>query len=461
MSTFGFGLADPRPARIPGGTIFGDGGTTDPFANMASLLAALNMGAPRTPGSQSVLPVFPDESGVIDLRSGLNGPSNPRRFASIIAAGLGAGALSGFSLGGAAGATGGSGALTGVTVPEGVGFTTPAAGVGSTAGANVGPVVGGAGGTGALFGNLPGTAGGSFTIPGTGGVPAISGSGVGVSNATGGFFQNFLNNLTPQDYIALIGGGLSAAGQNNSGILGQITDALGLTNNDLASRIQGAALNPQPLQLPGGVGVDAAGNVDIGGLGGVFNSFVGQARQDQVPHGLFGDLRQTIRNDLGVDREQVSAQMLDLLNQQAAPGEQRLTNQIFARLQNQGRRGMNDSLTGEAARGLAEGLGQASLGRQIAALTFGEDVFGRAHERALATTGVLDDIRNNALARQTTAAGGATNILRTSSLPFEMQLQRAIAASNAGLGVGSNLIGVNQQNTSPLDIFGLLLQGST
>jgi hypothetical protein len=148
---------------------------------------------------------------------------------------------------------------------------------------------------------------------------------------------------------------------------------------------------------------------DIGGAYGALNQFgmpdqIAQqtlAGQQGLAGGMAGLFGQAMNNPYAMEQmqygrnllgsqaqsyDQVAADRLGLLREQAAPFEQRATDSLFGRMFSQGRMGSTGG--GRDIESFARGLGQADTSRQLESQTFAEQLYGRDLNAALQRQGM-------------------------------------------------------------------------
>lgn len=130
--------------------------------------------------------------------------------------------------------------------------------------------------------------------------------------------------------------------------------------------------------------------------------------------------------------------ILELLRKQAQPQEQTAFNNLNNNLFMRGRLGAEDSVTGEAYRGFARGQSEADLARQLSAF------------------GLSDQLQTSSLNRALGATGGAGELTKLSTLPFDMALKLAMAKS----GANTNAAGIASSGTGLLDMWSKFMGGS-
>lgn len=183
-------------------------------------------------------------------------------------------------------------------------------------------------------------------------------------------FQQFSNGVGNQGIPSLFSGALDASGNLPQGAYNQNQASLaGL--QDQAGGLFGTIQNS--------LGSDLYGQLGQG--------FYGQGQQalNQAMTGsqnLFGQAQQVA----GQDVNGLINGRLDLLQQQAAPGEQQQQQALEQRLFNQGRLGTTGGSRNIEA--FARGLGQADLGRQMAA----QDLGLQAQQQNLQTAGLFGNL---------------------------------------------------------------------
>lgn len=204
--------------------------------------------------------------------------------------------------------------------------------------------------------------------------------------------------------------------------------------------------------------------------------------------GLRGNVAGAANSALGIanqDPSQIAGQQLDILRQQAQPGEQRAVNSTLDRLFSQGRLGTTGgaNIVGR----LAESQNQADLGRQITAFDFARGIQGDATNRAGALGGLSEQLAQGGFGRtlgafdfagkraqdrfgvaqqlfdnQNTSRqlnlnqalqslGGVQGLDGQSLQNFQAALNAAIARSNASVGAASNLTNLAGQGNPLLD----------
>jgi hypothetical protein len=254
---------------------------------------------------------------------------------------------------------------------------------------------------------------------GAGGTGATSATGattypLGTNPAAGGALTS--GAATPLGTTAA--GAAAGAGTVSNSIFGNLT---GSAWGDLARNL----LTPQNLLGLGATFLQNSQNDPLGVEGiqrNALNSF--DASMAQLGP-VFQQFLSQAGNEMGnlPDVESIRG----MLDEAALPAEQRRLNSIANRLQVQGRRGPNDTVSG--------------------------NVFGRFMEES-----------NNAALRRHLSAFELSDALRTSAVGRSSSLlspliNTTIARGNLGLGVGSNLVNLGTQITNPFDAFGQWLQG--
>ena len=230
--------------------------------------------------------------------------------------------------------------------------------------------------------------------------------------------------------------------------------------------------------------------------------FANQLRTSGFQRGLqdqFGGAAARSLATAGLDPSVLGQQRLDILRQQAAPFEQRAFNNLQTNLFNTGRLGTTGG--GLQTEAFARGLGQADLGRQLAAQDFGfqqqnaaaaragqftnqlqglrgfEDAllgstFDRAltldsaqSQRALQRFGLAQSIFNATnqasglnIDRRLQGLNTGVTLSNLESQNFQNALNLALARSNVGLGVGTGLASVTPTAGSQISTGGDILQ---
>lgn len=389
------------------------------------------------------------------------------RAAALIAAGATAGTLATGGLGagfapGSAAAPGATGAVAS-TGAAGTGLATPGLTAIPAATGAVAPFAGAGAATTAA-----GAVGAAAPIVGAG-----TGAGTAATAATGatGLGSKILGALDTaggggDDIFSKILGGVNVAGALGAAAGGNdLSDLLGLTNRDLENQVRTAEFSPGQVALPGGAGAGVdpttgAVTSSLGDLDPIRRMLLSTASgQTQDPE-IAAALKSYGMGSFGSTGD-LEAQRLAQLREQAQPYEQKLFQGINQNLFSRGRLGAEDSATGEAYSGFARGLSEADTARQIAAGEYAQTAQNQRYQQGIQAFGLGDQFNSSALQRMLASTGGAMDLTKLSALPLEVQLAFASAKSNAQLGVGTNLIGLNSAQASPADLLARYLQGGT
>jgi len=390
------------------------------------------------------------------LGPGLGGGANAAGASNGAAAGISKGAAAGAK--GAAGVTKGAGIVTGAKAGAGgAGLLAKGTGAATKAGAKESLVP--------QLTNIGQDGLGEFLVPEVANDVGLGSNilgwekGAGIGKNLGGMFGGLFkggDNLENIGQLAALLGGAGAASGGN-----WLSDALGFTNRDMENMLKGAKFTPPGVNLPGGAGgtYDPTTNSytsNLGDLNPIRKMLLNTAGQEGPDQAV-----QTALRDFGLGGIQgtsdVEAQQLALLRERAAPMQQRRENTAINDLFSRGRYGQQDSASGEVARGLAEARSQEDLGFQLAARDLGLRTQDQRFGQSLKALGLGDDLSTSSLSRLLSASGGTQDLGRYSGLPLEMMMNLGIADSNAQMGVGTNLVNMNQNQPTLGDLFGRYL----